>query len=107
MSEHEFWNAAQVFFGKSPNSHRRFIALFGIPPSLCAIVWNIIAAKQLHPNGSHPKHMLCALLFLKQYNTEEVNHAISGLDEKTFRKWQWVYVHLIGFQIEVVIKYWN
>ena len=31
------------------------------------------------------KHLLWSLLFLKQYNTEEVSHAITGADEKTLR----------------------
>ena len=37
-----------------------------------------------------------ALLYLKVYSTEEVYHAISGADEKTFRKWSWIYVSLIA-----------
>lgn len=34
--------------------------------------------------------------FLKCYQTEASSHKISGLDEKTFRKWSWKYVVLIS-----------
>lgn len=71
---------------------RRFRSFFGISPKCCAVTWN----KLEHLETSDPKHFLWCLLFLKQYNTEEVNRKIVGTDEKTLRKWVWIYVNMIA-----------
>ena len=73
---------------------RRFAALFGVSPSVCASTWAIIW-KQL-PDGSEPKHLIWALLFLKVYATEHVNCALTGVDCKTFRKWVWIFLRIIA-----------
>jgi hypothetical protein len=41
-------------------------------------------------------------MFLKVYACERVFQALTGVDEKTFRKWAWLYVHAIG-SLEVVL----
>jgi hypothetical protein len=40
--------------------------------------------------------ILWALLLLKLYLPENVNAAMTGPDEKTFRKWSWLVVGLIS-----------
>ena len=81
---------------------RRFRENFGISPKICETVWNSLADQDLHPHGALPIHMLCALLFLKLYESEHINRSLAGLDEKTFRKWQWLYVDLIALKLYVV-----
>ena len=44
----------------------------------------------------HPKHLLWSLLFLKIYGVEEVHAARVGCDEKTFRKWAWLYAEAVA-----------
>jgi hypothetical protein len=43
-----------------------------------------------------PVHLLWALMFLKQYNKEEVNASMAGCDEKTFRLWSWLVIRVIA-----------
>ena len=46
--------------------------------------------------GARPEHLLWALLFLKLYELEPVNASLARCDEKTFRKWSWLFVEAIG-----------
>lgn len=85
--------------GSRETELRRFRSLFGVSPSTCAHVWQ--AMRNEIPPGGRPIHLLWALLFLKVYSTENVNSLISGADEKTFRKWTWIFVELIA-DLEVV-----
>lgn len=73
----------------------RFIAFFGVSPSICAKAWHHL--KDVLPPDYKENHLLWALLFLKCYNTEHVNRSIPGCDEKTFRKRVWVVVEKLAF----------
>jgi hypothetical protein len=78
---------------------RRFVALFGIEPHLCAIVWRELIASgwTSFTRRPEPKHLLWTLLFLKCYPTEEFLATLVGaVDEKTTRKWVWFYVEGIA-----------
>lgn len=73
---------------------RRFRALFGVTPAVASIVWNRL---QGHiPRKASPIHLLWAFLFLKTYGSEHVNCALTKVDEKTFRKWSWIFVRKIA-----------
>lgn len=101
----EFWNASLEFFG---NGNRRigdyhtsadqriFRAFFGCSPVTCAAIWNRLDTWQLHRTDAKPKCLLCSLLFLKQYPIEPICATLSCFDEKTFRKWAWIYTELIA-----------
>jgi hypothetical protein len=78
---------------------RRFKAFFGVTPKICAIIWNLLS--DLRPVSAKPKYLLWSLCFLKQYNTENLNHAIFGADEKTIRKWIWYFVRLLS-ELDIV-----
>ena len=88
---------ASLWLSKSAASllslKRRFAGMFGCLPHICAIMFEYL--RQMNEIqwplslGIEPKHLLWALLFLKRYNTEEINLSIVGCDEKTFRKWTW------------------
>jgi hypothetical protein len=59
-----------------------------------------------HPVMHTPRiYLLCALLFLKSYCTEEANHAMTGLDEKTFRHWSSLYIRLLATELDEVFLF--
>ena len=91
------WHAALLIMNRSDRSHaianRRFISHFGTTPTVASLCWQLIPN---HPRGSHPKHLLWALLFLKLYRSENVHASMVGCDEKTFRKWCRKYIILIS-----------
>jgi hypothetical protein len=78
----------------SRTGDRIFRSFFGVTPDICSTVWNLLLDK--HPTGCEPKHLLMALRFLKGYCTEHENASLFHVDEKTYRKWQWIYVKLIA-----------
>lgn len=75
-------------------SRRRFRALFGVDSIICAQIWKLIYSKL--PNGASPMHLMWTFMFLKAYNTEEVNSSFVGIDEKTYRKWVWICIDCIA-----------
>lgn len=92
-------------------SRRRFSAWFGTDPQTCAILWEKLNyygwLDYAGIRGTHPKHLLWSLMFLKCYATEAVHSANVGVDEKTYRKWIWFYLegitllrkHIVGTDI--------
>jgi hypothetical protein len=82
---------------------RRFQSHFGLAPSTCANVW-ILLQDNIPANYRH-EHLLYALLFLKNYQTEHQNSALFSVDEKTFRKYQWIFVNLISTKLNVVREF--
>ena len=74
---------------------RRFRACFGTTAHICSQLWSL-CSHLLIAEGAMPVHLLWALLFLKQYNTEEVNASMAGCDEKTFRHWCWLVIGILA-----------
>ena len=71
-------------------SLRRFAAFYKTSPDTCSRLWSYLSG---HDNPRfQPKHLLWGILFLSKYDTEEGNATRVGVDEKTFRKWQWLVV---------------
>ena len=54
------------------------------------------------PIKAEPKHLLWALLFCKVYGSESVHHNLTGADEKTLRKWIFIFLGLIS-ELDVVM----
>lgn len=73
---------------------RRFKSFFGVNPDICLIIWDMIKSEA--PLHSKPKHLLWCLNFLKQYSTEHERRSIFKADEKTIRKWTWIFVELLS-----------
>ena len=92
------WRTSSSSSGNNATTNWRFKAAFGISPLMCRQLWELIGqiADQSLSSNARPKHLLWALMFLRQYNTTEINCAMSGADEKTFRKWSWTFIHLIS-----------
>lgn len=79
---------------------RRFLSMFGISPLVCSKLWVLLS--QNVESCITPHHLMWALIFLKSYNTEEVNKSIIGSDEKTVRKWVWIVIDAIS-RLTIVI----
>lgn len=73
---------------------RRFMSFFGVTPLVCSIAWDEI--KNEAPAAAQPKHLLWCLSFLKEYSHEHYRRAIFQADEKTVRKWTWIFVKLLS-----------
>jgi hypothetical protein len=62
---------------------RRLKIMFGVSPAVCSRLYALLP----YPKTVQPIHLLYTLLFFKCYPTEHQMHAITGLDEKTSRKY--------------------
>ena len=108
MSTSQFWRLGNQLTCHDDSrsteiGRQRFREFFGIPPELCSIVWNELYNSDAIPVFGQPHHLLWALLFLKRYFTEHVMSAVIGHDEKTIRKWVWIFVHLLSTNLTPVI----
>ena len=90
---------------------RRFVANFGCLPRTCADLWKrILGSGQIefmikvgskkrfyvnHPPYK-PKHLLWGLYHLKCYPTENQSIGMVGNNEKSYRKWVWVFIEAIA-----------
>lgn len=61
---------------------------------MCFLVWQRVKLEA--PSDSEPKHLLWCLNFLKQCSTEHTRKALFAADEKTVRKWTWIFVKLVS-----------
>jgi hypothetical protein len=78
-------------------SDRRFRSTFGTTGAICSLIWNLLQPETTMPQGSSPYHLLWALMLLKLYSTESILCTMAGgVDEKTFRKWAWMFVDEIS-----------
>jgi len=83
----------------------RFLSFFGVDPAVAVEVWDMLEVPFFDLdgdlNGALPKHLLWALLFLKKHGDESEMATLAGgsdgaIDEKTFRKWQTIFVNRIA-----------
>jgi hypothetical protein len=105
MSREEFWEIGcqicQHHTRKDNiNGNRKYRNFFGTSPTVCVQIWENIHCLLSGRKG--PKHLLCALLFLRQYHDEMTNAAIIGSTEKTLRSWIQEIVPLIAWELNVV-----
>ena len=64
---------------------KTWMALFGATAVVAAEIWNRLVAAGLE-EGSRPRHLLWALLFLRQYDTERMFRlATRGSDDDDVR----------------------
>jgi hypothetical protein len=77
---------------------RRFREMFGCCPATVARAWNwienVIGWTGLEEYTTRKiDYLLWSLLFLKVYGKEStLSSLLGGVDEKTYRKWVWLYV---------------
>ena len=85
----------------------RFVSFFGIDALIVSILWSMLVDAEdeimVRVDSVKPVYLLWALLFLKCYNTNTRNAAITGVDEKTFRHWSWILIEaMANFDREIV-----
>lgn len=98
-TSHEFFKLGNTYTKSSLTRSekialRRFKTFFGVSPNICSIVWKKLEADL--PHGALPKHLLWCLSSLKQYETEHCRRSLFNADEKTIRKWTWIFVKLLS-----------
>lgn len=98
-SFHDLNENANSLIGRTRPSDRQFSSYFGIDRDVCEKTWQLIARQNQH--RLQPNHFLWGLLLLKVYSTESVLSGISGVTEKTFRKWSWYAIDSIS-RLQVV-----
>ena len=83
---------------------RRFRATYGTTASICATLWHMVKSETTMPKGACPVHLLWCLMFLKIYATEAVLCKMAGgVDEKSFRKWSWMFVDELSYLEDSVV----
>ena len=92
--------------GSALTHDRRFRSNFGTSPEGCAAIWNLLDPyTTITTKGLSPKHLLWALMFLKVYAKESIHCSMAGgVDEKTFRKWVWLFIYEISFLESAVLS---
>lgn len=71
-------------------------SLIGCSFVVCSELWNMIQPHtQQKFHGSHPMHLLWALLFLKCYCTLPILSRIAGTSDREFSNWNWLFVEAI------------
>ena len=102
VSSEEFLQQGRIMLGRSKKAvsaaeQQRFRAMFGTSPEICSLLWDHLDPPNSMPNEVKAFHLLWGLMFLKLYASEVVHCAIAGgVDEKTFRKWSWLFVSAIA-----------
>ena len=82
----------------------RFLALFGVTPHVCSMIWNYLIKFLLLPKSAYPYHLLYSLMWMKTYKTESVLSSIARVGEKTFRNWCWDFIYAISLLEEYVVR---
>ncbi len=83
MSADAFYEASLPIIGQKPQNSinlENFVLIL-VSPDICSMIWNELCTKNLHPYAARPTYyLLCALLFLKLYESEEVHSSMTKLD---------------------------
>ena len=95
VAKYEYSNSEKV-------KTRRFKAEFGVAPDVLVDVWDLLLESRflrrklrftaMRCRSPNPEHMLWALMLLKQYSLTSSLAKNVRVDEKTFRKWSWIYL---------------
>ena len=98
VREAAFIAAAAAMQQTSALSRRRFLALYGVSPRVCVVVYTIWQREQhMNTYNLEIKHLLWGLMFLKVYGTEETHRVLAGgVSERTFRLWSWRVVEVLA-----------
>ena len=95
ITKETFWKLGNIYtkssLTRSENvALRRFKSHFGVTPIICSLIWEKLRTEL--PVGASPQHLLWGLSFLKQYSDEHYRRSVFRADEKTIRKWKWIFV---------------
>lgn len=75
----------------------RFIASFGVTPRHCSLIWHFCRDDVYMADTNATKlHLLWTLNLLKTGDTEHELHGRWRADEKTIRKWVYIFLRVIS-----------
>jgi hypothetical protein len=106
VDAHLFFTFGMEMIGKSSNvgpstltGNRRFRQNFGVSPRVVAYLWDMLDPyATIIAEGVSPEHLLWSLMLLKFYAKETTHCAMAGgVDEKSFRKWSWIFIDEVSF----------
>ena len=85
---------------------RRFRGWYGVDPAVVAILWNMLETNGIcrRIKSNNIIHLMWALHFLKDYGTEHQYSALFNVDEKTYRKWIWLYIEAIFSLVRRIVS---
>jgi hypothetical protein len=84
---------------------KKFIGHFGVNSARCAEIWQLLQQHNIMPMGGAPKHLLFSLHYMKQYGTEVSMASFFSCDEKTLRKWAWIFIKAMAKLAPIVIRF--
>ena len=76
--------------------HGKFKSFFGASAEVCFDLWYRLDPTVNISRYAEPKHLLWALMLVKVYAFENALAKLAGCDEKTFRKWAWLFLEEIS-----------
>ena len=77
--------------GSGSVEERRFRSCFGVDSLICAVAWEWLTWKGTIPKGGTMEHFLWGCFMLMVYPSENVMSEILDADEKSVRKWSWLF----------------
>lgn len=81
---------------------RNFSAFFGTTATVCVTLW---ALAEVEDSSTKPVHLLWGLMLMNLYASESVLCTLTGgVDEKTFRKWSWIWITAVGALSDTVVS---
>ena len=85
---------------------RRFRGWYGIDPAVVVILWNMLETNCTCRKIKSDKiiHLMWALHFLEKYGAEHQHLALFNVDEKTYRKWIWLYIGAISSLVHRIVS---
>ena len=92
---------------------RRFKSEFGVAPDVVRDAWDLLIESKFFQRKiskatilrrpPNPQHLLWALMLLKQYSLTTTLAKIAKVDEKTYRKWSFLYLDSLAELDRVVV----
>ena len=107
MTPENFAEVARVVFARRDGGYKNKTqaaedkeicqSFIGTSFEVCAELWGLISLTQTLPNGAKPKHLLWALLHMKNYATDSMSaRVVGGVCVETFRKWSQSFVSVLN-----------
>jgi hypothetical protein len=104
-----FFNLGVTLMNSNPNlaagtTARRWATNFATSPLVCSIVWDMLEPEDWAETTAEPKHLLWTMHFMKTYKKEGDLRGFAKCDEKTVRKWVWLFMERIAALAKEVVR---
>ena len=103
---------ARIMWGRTEDDIRSeqvedcaFREMFGCSVLTSIIAWKLLARYDMLPCGGKIHHLLWTLFFMKTYSKSKVMASTAGTDEKTMRKWVWLFIPALASLHTVVVSF--